>query len=59
MLYIILEKDLETEVVSVHSVYDDEATAVDAMESLIESTEDYGYKMDTSVSTLRWFLWEK
>jgi hypothetical protein len=46
MLYIILEKDLETEVVSVHSVYDDETTAVDAMESLIESTEDYGYKMD-------------
>ena len=46
MLYIILEKDLETDIVSVHSVYDDEALAVDAMEALIESTEDYGYKMD-------------
>jgi hypothetical protein len=48
MLYIILEKDLETEVVSVHSVYDEEATAVAAMEALIESTEDYGYKMDVA-----------
>ena len=46
MLYIILEKDLETEGVSVHSVYDEEHVAVDTMEELIESTEDYGYKMD-------------
>lgn len=46
MYYVILEKDLETEVVSVHSVYEDEGRAVDALESLIESTEDYGYKMD-------------
>lgn len=46
MLYIILEKDLETDAVSVHSVYDDEAAADSAMEALIESTEDYGYKMD-------------
>jgi len=46
MLYIILEKDLKTDFVSVHSVYDNEALAVDAMEALIESTEDYGYKMD-------------
>lgn len=45
MYYVILEKDLETEIVSVHSVYDDEETAVDAMNELIESTEDYGYKM--------------
>jgi hypothetical protein len=46
MLYIILEKDLETGDVWVHSVYDNEALAIDAMEALIESTEDYGYKMD-------------
>lgn len=46
MYYVILEKDLETEVVSVHSVYEDEGLAVDALESLIESTEDCGYKMD-------------
>lgn len=46
MYYVILEKDLETEVVSVHSVYGDEQLAVDTMETLIESTEDYGYKMD-------------
>lgn len=46
MIYIILEKDLETETVSVHSVYDDETVAVSAMDALIESTEDYGYKMD-------------
>ena len=46
MLYIILEKDLETDIVSVHSVYDDEHTAVLALDALIESTEDYGYKMD-------------
>ena len=47
MIYIILEKDLETETVSVHSVYDDDETvAVSTMDSLIESTEDYGYKMD-------------
>lgn len=46
MYYIILEKDLKTEVVSVHGVYEDEDLAVDAIESLIESTEDYGYKMD-------------
>lgn len=46
MIYIILEKDLETETVSVHSVYDDETVAVSTMDSLIESTEDYGYKMD-------------
>jgi hypothetical protein len=46
MLYIILEKDLETEVVTVHSVYEDEALAVATMEELVESTEDYGYKMD-------------
>jgi len=46
MLYIILEKNLETEFVSVHSVYEDEALAVSMMEELIESTEDYGYKMD-------------
>ena len=48
MFYIILEKDLETEVVSVHSVYENEAIAVDVMEMLIESTEDYGYKMEVS-----------
>lgn len=46
MIYVILEKDLETEFVSVHSVYDDEEIAVDAMEALIKDTEDYGYKMD-------------
>lgn len=46
MYYVILEKDLETEVVSVHSVYEDEALAVSAIEELIESTEDYGYKMN-------------
>ena len=46
MFYIILEKDLETEVVSVHSVHEDDVRAVAAMETLIESTEDYGYKMD-------------
>lgn len=46
MLYIILEKDLQTDFVSVHSVYDSEQLAVDAMETLIESTEDFGYKMD-------------
>lgn len=45
MLYIILEKNLETEEVLVHSVYDDEELAVSEMEKLIESTEDYGYKM--------------
>lgn len=46
MFYVILEKDLATEIVSVHSVYEDEGLAVDAIESLIESTEDYGYKME-------------
>ena len=46
MYYIILEKDLETEVVSVHSVFDDESTAVAMLDQLIESTEDYGYKID-------------
>lgn len=46
MLYIILEKDLETEVVSVHHCKHYEQLAVDTMETLIESTEDYGYKMD-------------
>lgn len=46
MRYTILEKDLETEVVSVHSFYASEAEAVDVMELLIESTEDYGYKME-------------
>jgi hypothetical protein len=46
MLYIILEKDLATDQVSVHSVYDDEQLAVDAIEGLICSTEDFGYKMD-------------
>lgn len=46
MYYVILEKDLETEVVSVHSVYEDQALAVSTMEELIESTEDYGYKME-------------
>jgi hypothetical protein len=46
MFYVILEKDLKTEFVSVHSVYDNEEIAVDAMEALIEDTEDYGYRMD-------------
>lgn len=46
MFYVILKKDLETEIVSVHSVYEDEGLAVSAIESLIESTEDYGYKMN-------------
>jgi hypothetical protein len=46
MIYIIFEKNLETEVVSVHSVYDDEVLASATMEDLIESTEYFGYKMD-------------
>jgi len=46
MDYVILEKDLETEVVSVHSVYSIEQLAVDTMDALIESTEDYGYKIE-------------
>jgi hypothetical protein len=46
MLYIILEKDLETENVCVHSVFDDEECAMTEMEYLIEATEDFGYKME-------------
>ena len=46
MLYVILEKDLTTDLSKVHSVFDDEQLAVSEMETLIESTEeDYGYKM--------------
>jgi len=49
MFYIILEKDLATEKVAVHSVYDDEALAVSAMEDLIEKGEEmFGYRMDKS-----------
>ena len=46
MLYVILEKNLKTDFVSAHSVYNDEALAVDAMEALIASTENYSYKID-------------
>jgi hypothetical protein len=46
MFYVILEKDLCTDRVTVHSVWDVEAAAVDEMERLIESTEDFAYRMD-------------
>jgi hypothetical protein len=46
MFYIILEKDLATDLVRVYSVFEDEQSAVDLMDQLINSTEDYGYRMD-------------
>ena len=44
MLYIILEKNLKTGFVSAHSVYNADALALDAIEALIVSTDDYSYK---------------
>ena len=45
MLYVILEKDLATEAVNVHSVWNDEQSAVEEMGRLIDATEDYGYRI--------------
>ena len=51
MYYIILEKYLKTGVVSVYNVFTSEQLAVDTMESLIEASELYGYKMDVVGTT--------
>lgn len=51
MYYIILEKYLKTGVVSVYNVFTSEQLAVDTMESLIEASELYGYKMDAVHTT--------
>jgi hypothetical protein len=49
MLYIILQKNLHTDCVAVHSVYDDEGAAVDEINNLIDSDETHGYRMDSVV----------
>jgi len=46
MLYIILQKNRETDNVNVHSVLDDEMAAVARMDSLIDQNSDFGYRMD-------------
>jgi hypothetical protein len=46
MLFVILQKDLRTEAVSVHSIYDSEQHALAQIERLI-SEGIYGYKMET------------
>lgn len=49
MLFIILEKNLKTDDIKVHSVYDDEEFAVSSLNTLIESSDEetFGYKMDS------------
>jgi len=49
MLYIILQKNLHTGRVAVHSVYDDEGAAVNEINNLIDSDETHGYRMDSVV----------
>jgi len=48
MLYVILQKELATENVSVFGVYDSEELAMSEMDMLIDENEDFGYKMDVA-----------
>jgi hypothetical protein len=45
MFYVILEKDIDTDEVVVHSVFENEEIALITMDQLIDSTMDYAYKM--------------
>ena len=47
MFYIILEKNISTDTVRVHSVYEDSVLALNRLDELVDSTVDYGYRMDS------------
>ena len=47
MIYAILEKDLDTDITEVHSLYDNKQDADWTLENLINDMEGYGYKMIT------------
>ena len=46
MFYVILEKDLATEFVSVAGVFEDENLANEVMSEMIAENEGFGYKMN-------------
>lgn len=46
MLYIILEKDLANDRVTVHSVYDNKDLAFETVVDLNDKNEGYGYMLD-------------
>ncbi len=46
MIYVILEKDLNTEMTRVHSAYENEAIALIEFDRLIDETEEFGYKIE-------------
>jgi len=47
MIYDILEKDLDTDITEVHSLYDIKQDADWYLENLINDMKGYGYKMIT------------
>ncbi len=47
MIYAILEKDLDTDIIEVHCLYDNKQDADWTLENLINDMEGYGYKMIT------------
>jgi hypothetical protein len=47
MIYAILEKDLDTDITEVHSLYENKQDADWTLENLINDMEGYGYKMIT------------
>jgi hypothetical protein len=50
MYYVILEKDLELDVVSVAGVYEDKEIAISAMDRLVLSTYNRGYRLNKIVN---------
>jgi hypothetical protein len=56
VLYVILQKYLDTDIVSVHSIYDDETLVEMVIESLIEGADEetVAYKMQVVGSSRVW-----
>lgn len=49
MLYVILEKDLSTDLVSVYDVYEDQDLAEDTLVELINENEGFAYMITEHV----------